>query len=81
MTLNDYLTESGESVTQFAARTGISYHTLYAYLSNRRSYPSLDVYHAINVATQGMVKYSDFLTTEKRAEIEERIKRLSEVSN
>jgi hypothetical protein len=33
------------------------------------------------VATQGMVKYSDFLTTEKRAEIEERIKRLSEVSN
>ena len=59
MDLRSYLTETGQTVSGFAARVGRS-HAVISRLIHRRSKPSLDLANKIFAVTEGQVTPQDW---------------------
>lgn len=66
MTLNDFMTSTGESSSSLANKTGLSQSQI-SRLRNGRSNPSLSAIIAISKATKGKVKATDWRTVEQVA--------------
>lgn len=66
MTLNEYMTKTGESSSSLASKTGLSQSQI-SRLRNGRSNPSLAAILAITKATKGKVKATDWQAVEQAA--------------
>jgi len=66
MTLDEYLTERGETLTAFADRIGANLPTVSRIVSGKIQIPGPDLLWRIYVATGGAVGLEDFYGFERR---------------